>query len=393
MHIVSPTRRLRGCLLALALVGAAGGLVACGGSDKSSDGTSQKAPTSTGSSDTAAYDTQLEALYKGTFTGPPSTAPKPAAHKKVFILSCGQSIDSCSVPIKGADDAAKSLGWDTTVIDTHFDTSQASNAVRQAIAAKADAIVTFAIDCAPIKQPLKEARAAGIKTVGIQSLDCSDTTPGEPSLFDHVVSYQEGPFTQWIKKWGASQATWLIAKTKGQAKVLVFTDDTTQVVKLTTDGFLAEMKTCATCQVVEVSKFTGADLGPKFQQQVQQVLLKHPEANSIEVPYDSAIVAGAGPAVQASGRKSSLKIVAGEGFAANLDLLRAGKQEDAGTGNASRWDGFAAVDALVRLFAGQKPVSSGEGIQVYDADHNIPASGPWQPPFDYEAAYAKAWGK
>ena len=32
------------------------------------------------------------------------------------------------------------------------------------------------------------------------------------------------------------------------------------------------------------------------------------------------------------------------------------------------------------------------GLQLFDAESNVPASGGYAPPFDYKAIYQQAWG-
>ena len=44
------------------------------------------------------------------------------------------------------------------------------------------------------------------------------------------------------------------------------------------------------------------------------------------------------------------------------------------------------------VFLGQKPVDSGIGWTMVDAEHGLPASGEFVPPVDFKAEYQKAWG-
>jgi ribose transport system substrate-binding protein len=73
-----------------------------------------------------------------------------------------------------------------------------------------------------------------------------------------------------------------------------------------------------------------------------------------------------------------------------MDLVRAG-QITLGAGLPLGWEGYAAVDALNRILQGEEPVPTGMGLQLFDADTNVPASGGYVPPFDYKAIYKQAW--
>jgi ribose transport system substrate-binding protein len=65
-----------------------------------------------------------------------------------------------------------------------------------------------------------------------------------------------------------------------------------------------------------------------------------------------------------------------------------------GSGYPTGWLAYAGVDGILRLLAGEKEVgNSGAGLQVFDAEHNLPPKGePFRPTFDYKQAYREAWG-
>jgi hypothetical protein len=87
----------------------------------------------------------------------------------------------------------------------------------------------------------------------------------------------------------------------------------------------------------------------------------------------------------------------GEGTAPIVDLIHQDRGVNAGVGYSVRWEGWAALDALNRLFAGEKPegagFESGMGAQLFDAKTNLPPAGErFDSEVDFEAAYRKAWG-
>jgi hypothetical protein len=54
------------------------------------------------------------------------------------------------------------------------------------------------------------------------------------------------------------------------------------------------------------------------------------------------------------------------------------------------------VDDLNRLFSGQSAAQlpdTGIGLQLVDKTHNLPSSGAYVPPVNFEADYLKVWGK
>lgn len=368
-----------------------------------SSGTTTNATPSNANSGAAAPTTGSSAPgaaavdYAGNLKAP-STDSRPAAKgKKIVVISSGQASISSSVPSNAAVDAAKSLGWSTTLYDEQLNPASAPGLVRQAIASGADGIVLDATDCPTVKGAMQEAKAKGIKMVGIYSFDCNDPIfgGGGEALFSGQINYGAaaaaniGKFTE---GYGADQAKAVIAATGGKAKVVFFNDQEFTVLRYTGKGFLDEIAKCPGCSVVAKVDFTGSELGPNLQQKVSSTLLQHPEANAVKSPYTAATLLGIGPAVVQSGRASKLYVMGGEGFAPELDLIRSGQGLNAVNIAPSDWTAYAAIDTLNSLFIGKPAADSGLGWQLVDKTHNLPNSGAFVPAVDFKAAYKKAWG-
>jgi len=385
----------------IALVGA--GLAAslvlagCGGSSEpvAKTDTDAAPAVDAGAGTSGGGDSDLN--YEGTLRDPEATARPIARDKKVVIISAGQASISSSVPVGAAEEAAKAAGWETEVYDVQLNPANAPGLVRQAIASGADGIILQAVDCPGVKGPLQEAKAKGIQVVGIYSFDCNDPLfkGDDPALFSGQINYGKdaaaniGEFT---KKYGADQAKAVIAATGGKAKVIFFNSPTVTVLNYTGAGFKEEIEKCSGCEIVEEVEFAGAELGPNLQQKATSALLQHPEANVVKSPYTSATLLGIAPAVVQSGRANKLYVMGGEGFAPELDLLRAGQGVDAVNIAPSDWTGWAAVDTMNSLFTKKPIADSGLGWQLVDKGHNLPAAGPFVPKVDFKAAYKKAWG-
>lgn len=338
---------------------------------------------------------EVDRSYKGTDRQPPTTAAKFDPGKKVWIISPGQIGESASIPTNAVKEAGELVGWKMTLFDSKLDVNNFSLGIRQAIAAKADGVILHAIDCAVVKQALQEARAAKVKILAYYALDCDDPSVKGQPLYDGSVNFgsQFGDYATLTRSWGAAKADWLIAKTKGHAKVISFKEDELLVVKYIREGFEQGLAKCKTCEIVKTVDFTLTDLGPKLQQKAQGALLQHPEANAIHVPYDSAMHLGVAAALMESGRNDQIEVIAGEGFPSNVDLIRDNKGQDAAMAFPAQWTGYAAIDSLNSVFHGTAPQDSGIGWKLIDRDHNLPAKGKgYEPDTDFRAAYKKAWG-
>src|SRR3954449_3193178 len=147
-------RQLLGVAL---LLGSALALGACG-AGSGSDATA--APAGGKVSLTTTYATgvpTLQQLYAGNEGTPPTSGPKAKAGAKVIWVSCGGETPGCAKPADYFLEAAKSLGWNASVVDGKLNVNNGfSNAIRTAIAQKPAAIIAHGINCVEAKSALEE---------------------------------------------------------------------------------------------------------------------------------------------------------------------------------------------------------------------------------------------
>jgi ribose transport system substrate-binding protein len=378
-------------------------ITACGESDQdpSADAPPTDQEAETGGDARAVVDVSQDAVarnYEGTDRALPTAGPPAQEGKAVWVIPCGSAAAGCQGPAEGAMAAGEAIGWDMTLADGRLDPEVYNEQIRAAVVADADAIVLVAIDCVLTRAALQEARDQGVEVHGIASLDCDDRyTQGDP-LFSAEVQYGEaGDYGDFVfADYSKSMADYVIATSNGNADVIEFREDDILVVRSINDGFDARMSECTTCAVTTVP-FTAQDLVQgRLQAKATAALSQNPDADYVMVPYDAAITLGIGAAVAESknaGRE--LVLVGGEGLPANVTLLEEGVQ-DFIAGSPYQWSGWAAIDGLNRVFAGEPQVDSGIGLQSIDRDHPLPDGqafydGNHGPDF-YEDAYRQLWG-
>lgn len=365
---------------------AAATLAACGGSD---GGTDEKA----NSADIARYERELQALYEGTYQKPSGGPVEPPKGKNIWVISTGQTIEAAINAAAAMEEAGATLGWEVDVFDGRFDSNRQLSGIEQALADGADGIVLIYIDCPPVRSALQQAKDAGVVIVGIQSEEC------EPPLVDHVIRYADHrDFVEYLSHgFGGTQAKWVIAKTRGEAKTIVTAQTDLYSTRVTYDpGITEAFAECETCEIVDTVEFVGTEFGPPLQQKIEQSLNQHPEANSFIAAYDAVMTGGGGAAaLRASGRLDEIEVMGGEGSKPGIELIHDRAGMEACTGTPTGWEGYAAMMSLARIFAGQDPEQgdSGIGEQVCDIDHNLPPRGEgYRAPIDYVAAYHELWG-
>jgi ribose transport system substrate-binding protein len=342
----------------------------------------------------------LADMYRSTEEPPPPSGPPIAKGKSVIFVSCAQSSPGCAGPPNEMAIAAKLVGWNYKIIDGANNVNNGwATGIRQAIAAKPNAIVVHGISCADAKQPFIEAKAAKIPVLALAGSDCSDPlTPGGAgeSLFHAVPFTKDVPNTgTFFEKVGELQAAYVIDATEGKAKI-IRTDYTPTFGEHQRRGQDAMLAKCPDCKVIADVKWTGPDSnanGPLVQK-FRTVLAQHPDANAVILNYDStATSSGLSRAIKDTGRAGDLKVVASGGYASAVQLIRENGGLNADTANSDMWLAWAALDSLNRLFNGQPLVPEGIGFRLIDKEHNMmPPGKDYEPPLDFRSVYKKSWG-
>lgn len=392
MLTLTSSRRVVRWLAPTVLALALGLLVAaCGADGNSAESTTAEAAPA---APEPKQESGLDELYKGVFTAPPDSGPAAPAGKRIWVMPCASFVSSCNAPAKAAVEAAKAAKWDATFFDPRFDPSKFAEGIRQAIASRADGIVMVGIDCDATKQPLTEARKAGVEVVALYGLDCDDPNVGGKPMFSADIQYgQNWPnYASFVKALGAAKARYLIETMKKDIKVIGSKQDDALSLKYMREGFEEELRKCGSCEVVANIEVSATDIGNPtiLRQKTSSLLQQYPEANAVHYLYDSLAVSGPAAAVVESGR--DLVAIGGEGEKPNIDLIRNGKGQTAGIAFPIEWAGWAAVDTLNRVLAGEDPVPEGLGFQAVDKENNLPAPGQaWEPDVNYKDAYLRVW--
>lgn len=350
---------------------------------------------------TAKPDPQLGAAvaatkraYEGT-DRPVDPTPRAAVKgKNLVIVSAGQSSVSAQVPVSAAVDAAKTIGWQVDVYDGKLTPATYPGLVRQAIAAGADGIMLVAIDCQMVKQPLAEARAKGIAVTAIGAFDCDDPQAGgaRRGLFNATINLGPGvkSIGAWVAAYGAQQANYMIADSKNSAKIMLVTAPEFTTLHYIDQGFRRTISRSGGSKIVSTLQLASADfVNGQLVPKIQAELLRHPEVTWIRSPFTFATTLGVVPALGADA--SPPKVMGGEGYQPEIDLLRDGRITAVNVVSAA-WESWAAIDSLNSAFRNEKPVDSGFGWIMTDRNHNLPPTGQPEPAYDYETAYRKAWG-
>ncbi|MEU8307169.1 substrate-binding domain-containing protein [Actinomadura sp. NPDC048955] len=387
-----PTRRRAPFLAVLLALPLSLTLAACGSArSEGSAGTVTSAQVLKESTDavTRAYGT-------ADYTEPGADGPRPASGKNIWVISAWQQVHALVYQGQEVSAAAASLGWKTQVCDGRNNENGGwGGCVRQATAARADGIVLLAVDCAPVRQALVEARRAGVKIASFSGFDCDDPSQGRSkALFDAPARFSAATPTlaDFYTRMGRLRADTVIAKTKGEAKILHVSFEDVAMGEYQAKGFTDRIAACGGCRIVDSVKISPADV-PGIRQKFETALLKHPQVDVVTVDIDHFFVAGVQQALVAANRPGLL-VVGGECQIDNMNYIRSGKGQEICYGASAGYRAYATVDALDRAFQGSPPATAGVGLQIIDRTRNMPAPGTeYTGPVDYSALYKKAWNR
>jgi ribose transport system substrate-binding protein len=329
--------------------------------------------------------------------GKPKSTPRWRRGEKIWIISCDQTLVGCSLPAQSTQQAAKFVGWKVTIFDGKSNPALYAQGINQAIAADAHAIVLDSTDCNFVKAPLEQARRAHIVIFGYDVVDCSDPGAGGGRRMLDFTALPKGykTYPQFIRDWGRMKADYLIAKTNGHAKVITSSERDILSIDYEGQAIRSELAKCFGCKIVANVDFTLADYAndgvfKKF----QTALTEHPEANATAALYDNEVLGAIAPALQAAGRVHNFIVAGGEGYPANLQLMRAERGETAAFAIDITDVGYTIVDNLIRLFAHKKTVDEAVAVLLVDKQHNLSRIGKYYNGFfPYAKYYTTLWRK
>ena len=396
MTVHRSSKRLLGMGAAIMLLSSV--LAACGSSSDSTPSTSAASTSATTSeSASASADTAWADKIATQFVGtPPTSGPAPVKGKNVWWMGCGNAVPDCKTLSDGGGEAAKLLGWTFHVADGKVNQGGGyAAAIRTALAAKPDALVIQGMDCSVVQQALQEAKDQGVPVFGLQSLDCNEIDPSQPSLIPWKMVYSEAAPTvqDYYMAAGKNAAAYLIGSSGGKAKVIANLGKG-GFYEYMNKGFRDEMATCSGCKILQEVRWADADTVPNgpWIQAFTVALAKNKDATGVFIPFDSLITgSGGNQAIKDSG----LDITLAGGSGNQPELLQAVRDgAKLGLTNAQSfpWLSFGVMDNVNRYFAGEQPVAQGVGPTLIDANHNLPPEGElFNGTTDWKAAYTALW--
>ena len=190
---------------------------------------------------------------------------------------------------------------------------------------------------------------------------------------------------------GKSIGEWIIKDSGGKANVVAFNDKEFDGVVTQHAGIMDALAKCAGCKAAEQT-FSANQIATNLGQQVVGYLRAHPDVNYLYMPYDPSAFAVAA-ALRQAGLAQRVKLASLLGDEENLDLIRKGDVQVADVAFDTTYEGYAAVDQIIRYLDKQKLFDPhGENVPMKVLDKtNLPEKGNWTADNGYKEKYLRLW--
>jgi ribose transport system substrate-binding protein len=316
------------------------------------------------------------------WTGP-TTGPRAVPGKSVVFVAASMTNPGVAGAARGVQEAARSIGWSVRVIDGQGTPAGRRAALGQAIALRPSGIVIGGFDPYSVAGQVKQAGDAGIELVGWHALP-SPGPSARPKLFTNVTSR--------VEEVARISAYWIIAKSNGQAGVVIFTDSSIPFAERKSQLIKKTLSSCSGVKLLSYENIPLPDTGTRTPVEVSSLLARFGERWTYSVAINDVYFADAAPALRAAGRDGAgppYSIGAGDGDPSAFQRIRDRRFQQATVPEPLNAQGSQIVDELNRAFAGHPP--SGYVTPVHlTTTENIGHATSWEPR-GYREAYRRIW--
>ncbi|MEV8531565.1 substrate-binding domain-containing protein [Streptomyces sp. NPDC051211] len=368
-------------LTAAALLTAAAALVTgCGGGASTGGPAQAGCPAALAKAEAAVRQAEnTDASWNG-----PTSGPAAVSGKSIVYVAQTMTNPGVAGVAKGVEEAAKTIGWKVRVIDGEGTPAGIQAALSQAITLKPSGIVIGGFDPRLTSQQVARARAAGIPVIGWHAVD----SPGP--------SESTGLFTNITTKVGdvaKISADWIIARSRGEAGVVLFTDDSIPFARNKAELIKKELAGCSGVALLAYENIPIPDASSRTPQEVSSLLSRFRNRWTHSVAINDLYFADAAPALRAAGRPGSgppFNIGAGDGDPSAFQRINSEQFQAATVPEPLSQQGWQIIDEFNRAFAGRPASGYVAPVHIATADNSSGAES-WDPS-GYREAYRKIWG-
>ena len=330
-----------------------------------------------------AASTAVKAPWDG-----PKTGPKAAKNKTIIYVAQTMQNGGVAGAAAGVKEAAKAIGWKVRVIDGQGTTAGMADAMSQAVTLKPAGIVVGGFDPATVKSSIDAAKAAKIPVIGWHAAATSGPQPSL-GLYSNVTTLRAD-----VSK---ISADWVIADSKGEGGVVIFTDSSIPFAEGKSQEIKAEIETCPSLKLLEYANIPiGDSISTLVASKTTALLAQYGDKWTHSISINGGLYITPMAAALRSAGKSGTgfphNVGAGDGSADEYQRITAGEYQSVTVPEPLTMQGWQIVDEFNRAFAGQKASGYVPVVHLVTKD-NAGTSTVWDPQNGYRTQYKKIWGK
>jgi len=362
-------------------------------------GTSASSPGTTGGggapADGVAEAKKLVAAAEAPITFSPPTGTgaidfTKVKGKKVAIINLAKAVPILTQWEDEMTQAFDGSGVTLTSVDGKFDPNEWSRGIEAAIAEKADLIFLLGVPPTAVKPAIAEAKAAGIPI-----MTSLQGTPGK-SMKDVPDLTADVGFDYRIP--GKLLADWFVADSNGKGNAIIFTSDDNTSSPDVWGAMIDEIKRlCSDCKYKKEDSTVPEWSDGTLQQRTKSLVAADPSVDYILAVYDGMTLA-IEPGLVEAGVDSKIKVAGFNGTPAVMANVQKGTAVKMDVGNPNMWFSAGAVDAVLRVLTGAKPIEdAGVKFRIFDSTNIGPLDTSKEDPMNWydidpKSQYRKLWG-
>ncbi|WP_329389398.1 substrate-binding domain-containing protein [Streptomyces sp. NBC_01351] len=373
-----------GTLAAAALWAAVATLAAgCGGG--SSEPSTAASPPSAGCPAVLARAKEAVARAERTDTSwnGPTTGPGAVPSKTIVYVAQTMTNPGVAGVAKGVREAAAAIGWQVRVIDGEGTPAGIQAALSQAVTLRPSGIVIGGFDPLLTAQQTTRAEAAGIPLIGWHAVGAPGPSRS-PRLFTNITTK--------VEEVAGISADWVIARSEGDAGVVVFTDDSIPFARNKSELIKRRLGTCPGVRLLATANIPIPDASQRTPQQVSSLVSRFRDRWTHSVAINDLYFADAAPALRAAGLPGEgppFNIGAGDGDPSAFQRINSRRFQAATVPEPLTQQGWQIVDEFNRSFAGRPASGYVAAVHVVTAENSDGATS-WDPQ-GYREAYRRVW--
>ena len=281
----------------------------------------------------------------------PGAGPVSQPGKHVFFLASDMRNGGVSGVFRGAEDAARHLGWTLSLLDGAGSRDKMGENLRQAIDGQPDGVILAGFQPAPFSEQVRRARQTNIILVGWHAAEEPVPVAG---LFANVATSAADV--------GEIAANFVIDDARSHNRkigVVIFTDDQFDVATRKTKTMEEKISACSGysgCEILAIENIPISEVEAQIPAAVDRLSRQFGDRWTYALAINDAYFDHTNFPLIRANRQDIRTVAAGDGSSKAVDRVRRGNSQQIATvAEPLQMQGYQLMDEINRGLAGKPP--------------------------------------